>query len=160
MKKLMAFLLVLLMAAALVGCGVGEAVAEKATEKAIETAGGGDVDIDGDTVTVKGEDGETLTMGGTQWPDSELIKNIPEFKKGDVSSVMDSADAVWVILESVKEEDAEEYLETIKKEYAQESFEANSEGSITYGAKNEAGVGVSLQFSDGTLTIVVSKAAE
>jgi hypothetical protein len=123
----------------------------------LEDAGGGDVDIDGDKVTITGENGETLTTGGNEWPKSELAKSVPEFKEGTITAVLDSSDYVMVTLESVKEADAAAYYETVKEEFTQEPFEANADGSISFGAKNADGIGVTLQYTEETFTITVSK---
>jgi hypothetical protein len=146
------------------GCGVKEKLEEKAgeaiAEKMIEDAGGGDVDIDGDKVTIKGENGEEITVGGTQWPESELAKSIPEFKDGEVASVLDSTDSVIITLESVKEEDATSYFEAIKNDFKEESFEATDQESMSYWAKNTEGISVGLQYSVDTLIITVASDAE
>jgi hypothetical protein len=131
----------------------GEALAEKV----LEDAGGGDVDIDGDKVTITGENGEKLTTGGNEWPKSELAKSVPEFKEGKITAVLDSSDYVMVSLESVKEADAAAYYEIVKEEFTQEPFEANADGSISFGAKNADGIGVTLQYTEETFTITVSK---
>ena len=131
----------------------GEALAENM----LEDAGGGDVDIDGDKVTITGENGETLTTGGNEWPKSDLAKSVPEFKEGTITAVLDSSDYVMVSLESVKEADAAAYYEIVKEEFTQEPFEANADGSISFGAKNADGIGVTLQYTEETFTITVSK---
>ena len=122
MKKYVACLLAFLMLAILAGCGVKEKVEEKLTEKILEEAAGGDIDINDDKVTVKGENGEKLILGSTEWPTSNLAKSIPEFKDGKITAVLDSTDSILVTFESVKQEDAMAYIETIKKDFTQESF--------------------------------------
>jgi Cu/Ag efflux protein CusF len=161
MKKLMACLLAFLMIFSFAACGKAkEKAANEAAEKMIEGAGGGKVDIEGDKVTIKGESGENLTVGSTTWPTSELAKKIPEFKAGKITGVMDSPDGILVTMESVKEADAMAYFDNIKKNFNQESYEAKEEGSLSYGGKNADGIGVALQYTEGTLTVSVSKAAQ
>lgn len=157
MKKIIGCLLAILMLTALVGCGVKEKIAEKAAEKFIEGIGGGQVDIDGDKVTVKGEDGETLTVGGADWPTSDIAKAIPEFTKGEIASVMEVENGMMVTVESVKEADYEDYLEKIKKDFAADAFESNSEDYRAYGASNSDGVSVQVMFGDDSVSITVSK---
>lgn len=156
MKKVLAIFLVLCMLAAFAGCRVRQKIGEKILENMIGNAGGGDVDIDGDSMTIKGEDGSTTTIGGTKWPDSEFAKNIPEFKEGTISYVMESTDYTYVTIESVKEKDAEAYVETIKQDYNVDPYEMNAEGSFTYTAKNDDGLTVSIMYSeDETLLIML-----
>lgn len=87
MKKVLSWLLIsvlLLSIISLSGCGVKKKVGQAITEKAIEKATGDKVDIDGDKITVKAEDGEEITYGGGEWPDTDLGKKIPKFNKGKI----------------------------------------------------------------------------
>ncbi|HEX2946956.1 MAG TPA: DUF6591 domain-containing protein [Clostridia bacterium] len=165
MKKLIAGVLIFFMILSLAGCGVKENLEKKAgealTEKMIEGAGGGDVDIEGSTVTIKGENGEELVVGDSEWPKSELAKSVPEFKEGKITGVLDSEDSVFISLESVKKSDADAYLEKIKVDFTQEPLETtDDEGGFNYGAKNADGINVTILYSGENLTITVGKAAE
>ena len=68
MKRILAYLLVCscLLASILPlgGCGIKKKAEKAITEKIVEKALGDNVDIDGDTVTIKGEDGEEFSIGG------------------------------------------------------------------------------------------------
>lgn len=164
MKKFIGGLLIFILILSFAGCGAKKNLKEKAGEalagKIIEAAGGGGVDINKDKVSIKGKDGEKLTIGGTEWPKSKLAKSVPEFKGGKIAAVLDSDDSVMVVLESVKEADAAAYIETVKKKFTQEPFEAKAEGNISYGAKNTDGIGMTLQYSEETFTITITKAAQ
>jgi len=61
LRKTLAFLLVLA-TTLLAGCGLADKVAEKAVEKSLEKATGVTVDEKGNSVTVKGQDGQSLTI--------------------------------------------------------------------------------------------------
>ncbi len=164
MKKTLCCLLALLLLTALVGCGVKDKIQEKAAEKAaeqfIEGMGGGSVDIDGDKVTIKDEAGGELTLGGTEWPDSDLAKSIPEFTKGQITTVMEGGDGLVVAIDSVEKADYDSYLTAIKKDFATDAYEMNTEDYSSYGAANADGVSVFLQYGSNSLSISVSKAAE
>lgn len=163
MKKWIICLAVLFALTSLAGCGFRKQIKEKAAneiaEKMIEANGGGDVEIDDDKVIVKGDDGEELVVGGTDWPTSDLAASIPECKDGEITAVLDSADSVMVILESVDEDAAAAYLEAVKEDFTQEPCEASSDGYFSYGAQNADGVGVTVSYSEGTLTITAAKDA-
>ena len=93
MKRIIAILMALAMLLALAGCNIRKKIGEKLVEEMLEQGGDAEVYIDGDTMTIEGEDGSTTTIGGTEWPDSGLAKKIPELKKGTVSYVMQSEES-------------------------------------------------------------------
>lgn len=163
-QKIILLLSALALLLPLAACGAGKTLSERAgealAEKAIENAGGGDVEIDGSEVTVRGENGEEVTVGGAEWPKSGLAVSLPRFGGGTVTAVLDSADYLMITLESVSEADAAAYFETVKKAFDQESYEVQSEDGVTYGAQNGEGTGVALYYSGGTLTIAVSAPAQ
>lgn len=143
----------------LAGCGVKEKVAKAAGEKIVEKALGDKVDIDGDEVTIKGDNGEEATIGGGQWPDSELTRKLPEFKKGNIVSSLKTEDTVTITMEKVKAEDLSSYLEEIKKAYPKDSNESEADGLIMYSGSGEDNISASIYFAegDGTLIITVAK---
>ena len=165
MKKKLVLILVVLLTVSLIGCGAKEKLEEKAieavAEKVIEKAGGGDVDIDGDKVTVKGEDGEEATFGSTDWPTSELAKNIPEFKGGKIVSVMEASDSLIISIEEASKKDFDEYFNEIKKIYTNQSYDMKTEDGITYGASDDKGYGVTIIYgADETLNISLVNTGE
>lgn len=157
MKKILICLLTFILLFSFTGCGAKEKLGEKVAEKAFEEVGGGDLDIDGDKVTIKGNSGETVTFGDSKWPTSELANNIPEFKDGTVNGVLESTDSIVITLESVKEEDVSSYWETIKKGFSKDVYEMNSPGFSTFSGSSDEGLTVSLAYMDEMLTITVTK---
>ncbi|KAF5035631.1 hypothetical protein DSECCO2_583580 [anaerobic digester metagenome] len=156
MKKILFCLLIFALVFSLAGCGAKEKLEEKFAEKIFEKAGGGNLDIDGDKVSIKGENGEKITFGDNKWPKSELVKNIPEFKDGTVSAVLESSDSVVITLESVRKKDSFSYFEAIKKEFPLETFEMDSEDMTSFSGKNDAGVSIALMYTSEMLTITVT----
>ncbi|NPV89162.1 MAG: hypothetical protein HPY50_00105 [Firmicutes bacterium] len=77
------------------GCGmIAEKATEKATEKAIENATGGQAKVDlsnkDGSVEIKGNDGSSMKMGGTnEWPKT-VPSDVPKFDGGKISSVIES----------------------------------------------------------------------
>lgn len=164
MKKFIAGLLTVLLVMSLAGCGVNEKlenkIEEEFTENILEEAGAGDVDVEGDKVTFKGESGDEMTFGGGEWPTSELAKSIPEFEDGVITSVVDSLEAVMITLESVKKEDASTYMKSIKDKFPQESYEATMDGLTTISGVNDSGIGVTIFYADEIITITVIAALQ
>jgi hypothetical protein len=163
MKRILAYLLVcsclLVAILPLGGCGIKKKAEQAITEKIVEKALGDKVDIDGDKVTVKGEDGEELTIGGGKWPDSDLAKKIPEFKKGKVVTSATEGNSLMVFMEEVEAGDFEAYLEKIKKTYSQDVYESRSDEMITFGGNDGDKTTVALNFviKEGTMGITVEK---
>lgn len=159
MKKILIGLLAFMLVLSFAGCGAKEKAGEALAEKIIEEAGGGDVDIDGDKVVIKGEDGEEAIFGETEWPTSDLAKSIPEFKSGKVVTVMEMNNSLLIALEKASKEDFADYLDEIKKTFTEEGYDMKSEGNVTYGAQNGEGIGVTLIYTtDETLSITVAQA--
>lgn len=156
MKKILICLLTFALLFSFAGCGVQEKAAEKIAEKAFEEAVGGDLDIDGEKFIITGEDGSTATFGDAQWPTSELVSIIPEFKDGTISGVMEYPDSVVISIESVKSADFYSYYETIKRDFSRDLFEMNSSDSITLTGNNDAGFNVTLVYIEDVLAISVS----
>ena len=166
MKRILAYLLVCscLLAAILPlgGCGIKKKAEQAITEKIVEKALGDNVDIKGDTVTVKGEDGEEVTIGGGKWPDSDLAKKIPEFKKGKIATSAFQDNNIMVIIDEVKADDFEAYLKEIKKTYTQDVYESRTDNMVTFGGNDGNQITVALNFmiKEGSMGISVEKKDE
>lgn len=165
MKKILIMIVMMILAASLVGCGakkkLEEKIGEAITEKMFEEAGGGDIDIDGDEITITTEDGETAIFGATEWPTSDLAKSIPKLDSGNVVSVMETDDYVMISLEETPQKDFAHYLDKIKEEYTEDSYDMKSEEYLTYGGSNGEGVTISIVYgADKTVNITLGKSAE
>ena len=160
MRKLITILYIFALIVLLAGCNIkemiGQKIGEEAGEKILEGLGGGDVEIDGDKVEFKGEDGENVLIGGGEWPDSDLAKAIPEFKDGKITGVMDSSDGVMITLEEVKAEDYTKYISKIKDEFSQDTYETTTEDYAAFGGTNADGVSIMVQYSSSDKTIIIS----
>lgn len=146
MKKIINIMIGLVLIAALTGCGTKQKLENKITEKILETATGGDIDIDEGEVTVKGEDGKSVTFGSTEWPSSETAKKLPEFKKGKISSVMSTENYVMVAVEEVEEKDFIDYYRDALKIFVMAGNVSVSEDALTYGGSDENGVMLTLHY--------------
>lgn len=150
MKKILTLLLIIALVFSLSGCGVKKnienKIGEAIGEKIIEGATGQKVDVDGDKVTIKGEDGSNVTFGGGEWPKNDLVKNIPEFKDGKIESVVSSEASVAMSIGNVEQKDFEKYIEGIKKDFPKDAFEMNSSEVISYLGANEKNIQVQLTY--------------
>ena len=158
MKKFLIGLLILLLALSIAGCGAKEKAAEKAAEKILQGAGV-DADINGDKVVIKGEDGQELTIGAGEWPSSDLVKSVPEFKGGKIASVMEANDSLFIMIEEISEEDFMAYLDEIKGSFAEGTYEMNTGTGMMYMAANSEGLSVTLTYEkDAGFSIAVAQA--
>ncbi|NLW44930.1 MAG: hypothetical protein GXY92_07070 [Syntrophomonadaceae bacterium] len=162
-KKIIVVLISILMVLTLASCGVREKVNEKIFEKVTETVinkatgGAADIDLDGDKLTIKGEDGEELTIGGSEWPDSGAATMIPEFKHGKVVSAFNSDASCAIVLEEVQEQDFKDYLDELKGlGYTENSYTFSQETAQTYSAEAEDGSAISVTYNGNDQTLTIS----
>ena len=169
MKKIIVILVVVLLLVSLSGCGIRQKAADKLagkiTEGIIEKATGDnvDIDLDGDKVTVKGSEGETAwTMGGGDWPKDGVATQIPEFKKGEIASVINAADSCWIEISNVSEADYRQYVEALKdRGFKNKVTEFADESSLIYSAYKNEDLMVTASYSfDGTFNVQVMATQE
>lgn len=153
------------------GCGksISDSISEKVSEEITEgiinsqTEDGSEVELDGDTVVITSGDGETVSMGATEWPDGDVMKDIPKYKDGNVSYVMESEGYVLLTVDGTTYEEYEDYKEQIiNKGFTEDSTEMNSTDSYYYGAANSSGLMVTLSFttSDNVFSLQVFTSTE
>lgn len=156
MKKIINIMIGLVLIAALTGCGTKQKLENKITEKILETATGGDIDIDDGEVTIKGEEGQSVTFGSTEWPSSETAKKLPEFKKGKISSVMSTEKYVMVAVEEVEQKDFMDYYKDALKTFIMGGNVAISEDALTYGGSDENGLMLTLHYVKESKTLTLT----
>lgn len=158
MKKSLLLIFILIFTLTAVGCGAKEKVEEKIAEQVIQSATGVEVDINDEEVTIEGEDGQEVTIGGTEWPDSDMAKKIPEFKEGKVSSVVNSAENVMIVIEEVEKKDVLKYAENFIDTYTYNTFIIKSQDGVTYSGSNNEGLSVSLGYTENDKSLLISAA--
>jgi len=163
-KKVIAILLTVFVIAAVGGCGAKEKVNEKIAESVAEgiinkaVDGEGKVDLDGDKVTIKGDDGEEFSFGEAEWPDSGAAKQIPQLKKGIVVSAMNSDQFCMIVLEEVEPQDFNRYLEEIKAQgFTNDSYEyTSSDTGYSYGASKDENTKISLMYDSEVKSVTIN----
>jgi hypothetical protein len=163
MRKIVLWVLFAAFIIFLAGCkkNVEEEASESIAESFIENPEIADMDIGG-TVVVKNEDGSEVSYGSTQWPTSDLVKDVPVCKSGLITGTVDSEEYSTIYMEEVKEKDALEYLEELRKKFPQNSYEVNADDIISYGGENSNGIAVVIYYdiSSESISISVSKVIE
>ncbi len=161
MKRFLVLFLTSFLVLSLAGCGIKQKMEEKAAEQFLESVGGGDVDLDDDTLTIKGEDGQEVTFGSTEWPTSELSKALPAFTAGTIDGVVDSEEYLMVTIQEVAKADFESYVEEVKNDFTEDDYSVESNGVLSYGGSNgTASVTLSYTEEDQTAIIAMSLAQE
>lgn len=134
-----------------------ERMAERIFEKA--SAGEADVEVDGESLTIKTEDGTMVAnTSDKKWP-SEIPDEVPEFKYGNVEHVTfrDMTDGkMWtMVVEKVPNDVLDKYQKELKKEGFKTSLVShyNEEGMLT--AENGKMI-VAVLAGEGNASISVS----
>ena len=168
MRKIVTVILSISVTAILFGCGITDKIEEKAseaiTEKVLEESAGGDVDvdIDGDTYTIDGENGEKIEIGTSEWPSDDFFKEIPKFDSGTIASSIASETGTMIVINEADAEKFSAYYDEIKSAFPLKPAEGKTEGLVTYTGTNEAGITISISFTteDGSVLITASKAVQ
>lgn len=125
---------------------------EKMAEKIIEDATGAEVDISGDTTTIKTDEGETKIGENQKWP-KDKMGDLPELK-ANITMVMEDYDKEkdinlgMVYFDTLKKDDADKYLGYIKELKYESFFEVFNDDGFIYSGKNEDGAEVVFSYTD------------
>lgn len=162
MKKVFIWFLVSMLVISGTGCGLKRKIENKIGEKILEGATGGKLDVKGDKVTIKGEDGTEVTMGGNEWPDNDLVNGVPKFKKGTIISVTESEAIIMIYIDGVEKEDFESYCEELKNDFTEDTVNFEMDDVMSFGAANDKGVYSQVVYNtaDKTLNINFTKEEE
>lgn len=160
MKRILSAVLIGMLVFSLTGCGIGKKAEDKAAEalaeKVLEKSDVKDVNIDGDKMTMKGADGQEVTIS-KEWPTSELGKSIPKFTKGRIDGTVETPKSLMLTLYEVKQEDAAAYIKENKPNFPLDNTEMSAEGMISWGGANEAGLRLALTHQKDCLSITLIK---
>ncbi len=105
-----------------------------------------------------GKDENTVGEGSSNWPASGLGFHLPTYFGSGKSKVLEnSEDKVVIQMESVPQDDADDYFEFVKLCFDKEQKETNDNGMRTYTAKNNEGERFELTYKDGTMMIILNK---
>lgn len=168
MKKALAVLIAVLLLLALTGCGIRQKITEKVTEQIAEGildnlgGDGVDIDLDDGDITIEGEDGKEVKIGGGEWPKGGAADLIPQFKKGKINTVMSSDEQVWIQIDEVEKADFQQYVEELKNAgFVNESVSSESEDSLHYHAfKDDEKTMAMVDLNDSTMLIQVIISSE
>ena len=153
-RRLIIFiLLIFVISTSITGCQ--KKIEEKITEKIIEDATGSKVDISKDTTTIETEQGETKMGTDLKWP-KDKMGNLPELK-ANITMVIEDYDKEkdinlgMVYFDSLKNDDAEKYRESIIELNYKAIFETTSDDGFIYSGNNDNGEEVMFSYYyDGT----------
>ena len=148
MEKMLKYFLALTLASVcLVGC--------KPPFQRYTDIDGNRVEVQGDTVTIKGQDGLIAVAGGSNisWP-KEKMGDLPELK-GTISAIVNSNEGVMLTYNDMSRPVFDAYLGSIKKQGYESEYEANMGGTLMFSGKKDDNA-ITLQFSsDGDKGVCV-----
>ena len=147
---------------ALPGCK-GKSAAERMAENALEKATGGkaEVDVKGETVSIKTKEGEVQFGALTDWP-ADLPGDIPKFEGAKVKSAVKAdmgEENGWVInLSDVEAEAVDKYIEELKAAGFSSDVLAKTEDFVQFqGKKGDVSVMVTYTKNDKGLSLNAAK---
>ncbi len=144
MKRHGVIALTLLLLCTLAGC---KSPGKMIGEKAVENITGGEVEVDGDKVTVKTEDGLYAAIGGGEWPADQMGAKIPKLEAGKVAFVANAEETCTLIVGEVKQEAFEDYLDKVTDAgFTAEPLSYSSDDNRMYLAQDGAGVAITLNY--------------
>lgn len=135
----------------LAGCKktVEEKIGEKITEKVLESSSGADVDIDDEITTIKTDQGTTQMGTNIKWP-KDKMGNLKELKTNITMLSEDTDNEItYIMFDSLKKEDAEKYIESLKNLGYKSVYEVTSADTTVYIGNNEKGFEVNFSYYDG-----------
>lgn len=162
-KKILAILLVLVMLFTLGACGIRKKIDEKISEKITEgvvnkiTGGKADIDINKGGLTIKGEDGEEVTFGSSEWPEGKAANLLPKLKKGNITSVMNSNNLSIITIEEIDEKVYNDYIKELKdKGFENDIAEFSDSSTKSYYATLDGKAYVQVVYSVESKSINIS----
>lgn len=156
MKRTVLGLLVAALALTVAGCSaVEDKIGEEIGEEIAGGIVGGDVEVDGDSVTISGEDGDVTIAGGAEEVPEEFPDDFPLYDDADLESASSIAggDGASFYLNLVSKDDAQTIYEWYKTEFEDEGWEIVSDMNTSSGDGRTAIISVNKRDVDGTVTI-------
>ncbi len=148
-------LLVAALALAVTGCSaVEDKIGEEVAEGIIGSATGTDVEMDDDSVTISGDDGDVTVSGGTEVP-KEFPDDFPLHDTAELDSVssIESGDEASFFLSMTSSESADDMYEWYKSELDDEGWEIVSDMKTTGDGGTTAIISAKKDNLDGSVTI-------
>lgn len=144
MKRLGMIALAFLLFCALAGCkSPGKIIGEKA----VENITGGEVEVDGDKVAVKMEDGLQAAIGGGDWPADQMGAKIPKLEAGKVAFVANTEKTCTLIIGEVAQKAFEDYLAKMTDAgFTAEQLSYSNDDNRMYLAQDGTGIAITLNY--------------
>lgn len=130
MKRVFVVVLAILLVLGLSGCGsISEKIGEKVGEEIAGSVVGGDVEVDGDDVTIKTEEGDVSITGDTGEIPENFPEDVPIYDDSTVDSAtsMASGDTTTFYVNLTMEDDVSTVYEWYKAEVADKGWTITSD---------------------------------
>lgn len=132
-------LIIMIIIIAVLSTGCKKKIEEKIAEKIIEDASGGQVDIGKDITTIKSGTSTTQMGENIKWPKDKMA-NLPELK-ANINMLVEDEENILVMIyfDSLKKDNAEKFIENVKKLNYEEIVSTSSGDGFMYSGKDEDG---------------------
>ncbi len=154
-KRWLLGLLVAALALAVTGCSaVEDKIGEEIGEETVGGVIGSDVEVDGDSVTITGEDGDVTIAGGEEIP-APFPDDFPLYDDADLDSAssIESAGDTSYYLSMVSGDSSDDVYEWYKTEFEGEGWEIVSDMNTSGDEGMTAIVSVKKGDVDGSITV-------
>lgn len=140
MKRLSMIILALLLLCALAGC-------KSPAEKVVEQITDGQIEVDGDSVTIQTEDGLQASIGGGEWPADQMGAKIPKLETGKVAFVANAEETCTLIIGEVPSDAFEAYLTKVADAgFTAEELDYFGDDNRMYLAQDSGGIAIILNY--------------
>lgn len=155
-KRILMVVLVVALAFSVAGCKkISEKIGEKVGEEIAGRAVGGDVDVDGDSVTIQTDDGEVSIQGDTGEIPEDFPSDFPIYDgvKVDSSSKMAGETDATFYINLLSDDAVNDIYEWYKTELADEGWKITSDFKNSGSDGDSAMIAVEKDTTTGTITM-------
>jgi hypothetical protein len=90
------------------------------------------------------------------WPESNLVKIIPEYDSGEILNVAQSEEAVTILLEDEDENYFNDYVDNIKKDFDENNFETETDDWYQFSGENGNRKSIGISYDGNNVSVTIS----
>lgn len=98
-----------------------------------------------------------MVIGSGQWPESDLARLIPEYKSGEITSVMEMQNSLQVVISGSDADYFADYLDSVKLKFNEDPYETTSSDWTTYTASDGKNHSIMIFYDNKDCIISISQ---